>query len=1038
MSSMKMNFMRKLFLLVITIISGTLASIGQEKLEVEGVVVSMANNTPLSDISVTVINAATEPVLTDSTGHFSLSVPNGQVSLEFSYPGLKTIKVFLDNQQAMIVKMGLENDYWFQDKINTPLGFKSNQYFTGSKSFINKTELGQLHTASLDSRIQGQAAGVRVIDYSGSPGAGASVLVRGASTIEGGTQPLYVLDGMVLPAYQMGTPLATGAVNNPLADLSPEDIKSLTVLKDAASASFYGVRGANGIVLIETNKGTSGETKLSFDSYWGISRMMRNYEMMDKSQFKSYYKDLRYKSGLTVSDFADNYGTYFYEDRDSKDYYRYSNNTDWQDEVTELGTTQNYHLNLQGGDQVTTYAFSTSFFNQKGVVSSTDFSRFSIDFNLLYKVSPKVRFGNVVNFSHTNKNLMDEGINPYSNPLFTGLIKSPMLAPFIFSPEGVKLDQHEDQDFFNISNPSHITSNLQNEVGVNRFIGNLFLEMDMHKNLMSKVSLGIDYNRQTEKRFYPDYGLVSTSNASRYSEGKTYNRFLIQADALINYKKQFNNIHDLDIVAGVQYTNQDIDFTYGKSINSAADYFTTLSKGEADSLNSDNRQSILGSAYSKLSYALKDRYLLSANVRADGSSKFGDNNRYGIFYGTSVGWRIGAEPFLRNVKFINELKLKASYGLSGNENIRDFAAYSLYGGTAYNLRGATKPVSLGNKDLKWETTNQVDFGLEFLGFNSRFGLDVDFYLKKTEDLFYVQSLPNITGYCGYLSNLGDIENKGVDVSVFVRPIDKALRYETQLNIGVNRNKVTSLPDGDFSSSYNAFIGLAREGQPLGAFLGYEAIGIYDNEDQITVKNGPGYQDFQPGDVIFKDRVKDNVINEKDMAIIGDPNPDFHGSWLNSISYKNIRFDLNLTFAYGNEVINTTRSKLESMSGDYNQTTAVLRAWQNTGDAATTNVPRVAYADPSGNSRNSSRWVEDGSFIKIQSATITYDLGKKLLNETLFKSIEFYVKGQNLYTFSKYLGYSPDFVSGYNPLLYGVDMGAYPMPATIFLGVKLGL
>ncbi len=1035
---MNMILNRKILLYVVLVFFMGVQHGFSQDVKVQGLVVSMKDGKPLSEITIKIVNNTVEPALTDSAGHFSILVPNLNVLLEFSFPGRKTVTIALNKRDSLVVQMGLDSDYWYEDQISLPSGMISNKYFSGSKSFINKGELEQTFASSIESKIVGQAAGVRVIDYSGAPGAGSSVTIRGASSINGGTQPLYVVDGLVLRNYQFDNPLALGAHHNPLADLNPDDIHSITILKDGASASLYGVRGANGVVMIETNKGTSGKTKLSFDAYWGLAQMNQQYSLLNKSQFKTYYKDLRYKEGLSINEFADQYGAYFYEDKDGVDYYRYNNDVNWQDKVTQLGQLQSYHLNLQGGDQITTYAFSTGYFKQDGIVSGTDFTRFSIDFNLLYRVSSKIRFGNVVNFSYSKKNLMDEGINPYSNPLFAGLVKAPFLAPNIYSSDGIQLATKEDQDFFNISNPASITGDLKNEAGFNRFIGNLYLEMDLYKDLMARLSMAVDYSRQTEKRFYPDYGIVSISNADRYSEGKTHNSFMIQTSGVLSYHKTINYIHKLKASGGIEYMTQKINYTYGKSINSAADYFTTLSKGEADSIASDNRQSVLGSLYGNVEYALKDRYLLNLNVRMDGSSRFGENNRYGLFYGVSGAWRIASESFLQDVSFINELKLKAGYGKSGNENIDDFAAYTLYGGGAYNLRGATMPISLGNPDLKWETTNQIDFGVEFLGFNARFGLDVDFYLKKTQDLFYVKELPSITGYSGVLSNLGDLENRGIDLTIFGLILNKCLIWDSKLNVGSYKNKVTRLPDGDYKTSYMQFTGLAREGEPLGVLYGYETNGIYDNDASVKLINSEGHAPFQAGDLIFKDYKSDGIINSKDMVVIGDPNPDFFGGWLNSLKYKQFFLDLNLTFSYGNDVVNTTRSQLESMSGDYNQTIAVLRAWQNTGDASSTNIPRIAYGDPAGNNRNSSRWVEDASFLRIQSATLSYNFGKNVLTNTLFKSINIYVKGQNLYTWSNYLGYNPDLSSGYNPLLMGIDVGAYPVPRTFLIGVKFGL
>ena len=1023
---------------IVAFVTGFNFLLNAQTVKIKGVAVSMAHAEPLRDISISVLGLRIIPVVTDSLGCFSIEVPDTNVTLIAEYVGYKRQTLNLNGRKNITFRMVAEKDYAVEDAILVPLGTMKDRDFSGSRSFLGEDLLALENTSGFDSKLKGTAAGVRNISYSGAPGSGAAIQIHGISSITGGTQPLFVMDGLILDRYQFENPISVGAYNSPLIDLNPNDIKSITILKDGASTSFYGARAANGVVLIETNKGTTGKTSLTVDISSGMANLTNLYPLLDKSQYKSYFKDLNYQAGMTPMGFAETYGKYFYEDQSSPDYYRYSNNSNWQNEISQSGQQQNYYLNLKGGDQVTTYSFSTGYLNENGAITGTNYNRFTIDFNLIYRISDKVRLGNVVNYSYSKKKLMDEGINVYSNPLFLALVKSPMTAPFIYSAEGIKMITHEDEDFFKMGNPAHVISDLKNEVGVNRMLANIYLDFDLSKNLNGRISMGIDYDRQSEARFYPDYGIVSSSNATRYSEGKVSKQFMMQVDGRLNYKKTFDGGHYLDMVAGGSFQNTQMNYTYGKSINSAADYFSSLTKGDADSINSNEYASVIASLYSRANYSWRDKYILAVNVRADGSSRFGVNNRYELFYGTSGAWRISEESFLNENPNINELKLKAGFGVTGNDNIKDYAAYNMYGGAAYNLQGATKPINLGNADLHGERTTQYDLGIQFLGFNSRLGIDLDVYTKDSKDLYYIKQLPSTTGYSGILSNLGSVRNKGIDLTLFVRILDQGLRWDSRLNLGMYKNTVTDLVD-DYLEQYNGFTAIAREGESLGAFYGYKVVGIFDtNDEAATLVNGLGYAPFQAGDIRFDDKNLDNTIDVQDMQIIGNPNPDLFGGFINSFSFKRWTLDINTTFSLGNQAMNVTRSQLEGMNNHYNQTIRVLKSWRKEGDASTTDVPRIALNDPAGNARNSSRWVEDASFLRIQSVGLTYSIPEALLKPIFVKSAQLYVKGQNIFTISNYLGYSPDFITGTKSLGYGIDQGAFPLPRTILLGVKLGL
>jgi TonB-dependent starch-binding outer membrane protein SusC len=915
---------------------------------------------------------------------------------------------------------------------------------TGAVSIVKENRIKELSAISIDALLQGQASGVRVVNSSGAPGAGALTIIRGGSTINAGSLPLYIIDGIPVKTYRFSGSLARNADNNPLADVNPEDIASITVLKDGHATALYGMRGANGVILINTYGGTSGKTYLDFSGYTGIMEFPETLPVLNADQYRAYIVEKEQARGLTEAEINNGIGRYLLLSTPPDQMERYNNNTDWQNQVLKTGMYNNYHLNLRGGDAIARYSLNIGYTRLAGAIKNTSFERFSTRFNLDYKVGGKLSFLNTLSYTRTNKELSDEGNGFNTNPVFLSAVKSPTLAAFQQGPDGIDLRDVDSADYAGRNNPYAVIHGLKNTNNTNRILGRITGQYSFSPNLDLRIGIAGDYFRLDETRFRPSAGFATENYIIRSSAAaKSYELMLLNENTVNYTKTSRSGRHNIVAVIGNAFQSTSQDAKTGVYVNATSDQFSGIGSANETDPNLDSIGSYapswkLLSFFGSAQYTLDGKYIFAANYRADGSGRFARGKRWGHFPSVAAAWRIGEEAFLQNNKIISELKLRTSFGISGNQEVGYYNAINAIVPAPYNNYSAVRLGILGNPDFQWEETKQFNAGVDAEFFAGRIGLTMDFYVRKTDHLFHSIKIPAISGFDRYAVSEGSIRNKGVELTIGGKILDGAFGWQTHLAAAYNKNEILSAPDRlDAYISYGHYATIIQPGNAVGAFYGYNALGVYANTSDVNVKNGANdINPFQGGDIIFEDVDKNGIIDEGDRKVIGNTNPDLFGGFYNLFSYKNFDLGVFIDFARGNEVYNGQRAALESMSGYDNQSVAINDRWRNEGDI--TNMPRLLHGDPVGNNRFSSRWLEDGSYARFKAITLSYNFPLTGSLKGAFKSARVLLTAQNLHTFSKYKGYSPEVASITNPLVYGADFGNVPQLRAILLGVKLGL
>jgi TonB-linked SusC/RagA family outer membrane protein len=924
----------------------------------------------------------------------------------------------------------------------------------GAVSIVDESRIKELAGVSISALLQAQAAGVRVVNTSGAPGSGALTFIRGITTLNAGTDPLYIIDGIPVKSSRFRS-LAHNVDNDPLADINPQDISSIAILKDGHATAIYGMRGANGVIVINTYGGTSGKTYLDISSFTGITQLPEHYSVFDASQYKAYIIEKEQARGLSPTAINNGIGKYLLLSTPADQVERYNNNTDWQEEASDKGMYSDFHLNLRGGDAVAKYSLNIGYTDIKGIITNTDFQRFSTRFNLDYKVGKKLSFLNTLIYTRTDKQVNDGGNAFNSNPIVLNTLKSPTLTAFqqnIFGEDQRDLDS---ADYAGRNNPYSVINGLSNKTNTNRILGRITGQYTFSPYLNLSVAVAGDYYRMDETRYRPSQGFLAEKEAIRSSAAaKSYELMLLNENTL-NYSKSFNsNRHKLEATIGSAYQNTDQDAKTAVYINAPSDLFSGITSvsnnggsNPATDANIDTVMSFspawkLMSFFATAQYTFKERYILGVNFRADGSSRFAEGHRWGYFPGVAAAWQISKESFLQNSKLINDLKLRASFGISGNQEVGYYNAFNSLISSPYNRFSGIRIGILGNPDFQWESTAQGDIGIDATLFGGRVNVTVDGYRRKTDHLFNTIKLPGLSGFDNYAVSEGSVRNYGVELALGGKIIKGVFGWQASITAAYNKNKILSMPEKLLPvTSYGTYSGFQQAGTAIGAFYGYKATGVYSRTSNVNVKNGASNTNpFQGGDIIFEDIDENGIIDERDQEVIGNSNPDFFGGISNTFSYKGFDLDVFMDFAEGNEVFNAHRALLESMSNYDNQSTAINARWRNPGDI--TEMPRLLHGDAVGNTRFSSRWIEDGSYLRFKAVTLGYNFPLNGSLKNVFKTARVLVTAQNIYTFSKsgsrYRGLSPEAVNVSNPIMYGVDNGNIPQLRTFLLGVRLGL
>ncbi|MFT3751823.1 MAG: SusC/RagA family TonB-linked outer membrane protein [Paludibacter sp.] len=1011
-----------------------------------GALTDAVTGKPLVGILVTARGISSS--ISDADGKYALATPLTNTIIEVTGAGYAKREISLKGAHKLDIVLYEANYKGAQKDVYTSTGDVSSTRLAGAVSAIN--ENNELSVAiSPDALLQGYASGVNTIFRSGMPGNGANFYLRGINTMNAGSQPLFVIDGLPYENSAVSTSLIGNYQANPLASIDVKDIESITVLKDGLS--LYGVKGANGVVLIKTRKAQKPETQISAHMHTGISFEPEKLPVLNATEYRGLLSDIIQSQGTTAQTMSNL--PYFntqipvkqkwgYEG--NADYYRYNHDTDWQGQVYDGKWNQNYYMNVSGGDEVAVYMLSIGFLNQKGILKNTQFERFNTRFNSSVQLTKKLALLANMSFIYGNKNLANEGADMQKNPILAGLIKSPFTTTHVYNEEGLLSPNVEPADVFGNSNPYALTENVSMQNINYRFMGSFEMRWKINPHLSVANMLGLNFNKERERIFYPTIGVaynpVNESEITNQSQHRVERLFSLYNDLYMDYKLS-NKRHGLNVRAGLRYQANEAENDFGAGYNSSSDEFKSIQYGQALLRQVGGS---LGnwkwlSAYSVADYSLGNKYFASLSATADATSRSGnDAAGFFVYPSVSTAWLVTGEEFTKNAQWLDLLKLRVSYGLSGNDDIGNYNGIQYYKtqnmlGTYGIIRG-----SLVNAALKPETVERVNAGLDFSVLNERVNLSVDVYSNTTRDMILSNIAERATGFDLYLNNGGSMRNTGIDLSANTRIINKSFKWDLGLVVSAYKNKVLNLNGETFYTNTLGGTIQTKEGQPLGVFYGYKTNGVYATQAEadnagLHVMQGLVPVQFNAGDVRFVNQNSDNLIDENDRVVIGDPNPELFGSVSNVFRYKQWTLSTLFQYSIGNDIYNYTRSQLENMSSYNNQSRAILNRWRYEGNV--TNMPKATYGDPLGNSRFSDRWIEDGSYIRVKNIQLSYELK---LSGNFIQSATFFATGENLLTLTRYKGLDPEFALGQSALYSGIDACFVPQPRVISFGVNLSL
>ncbi|MCC6460404.1 MAG: TonB-dependent receptor [Saprospiraceae bacterium] len=1029
--------------------------------------VNSAEGEPVIGATIRVENAQSRGTVTNADGKFSIEAASGEV-LSIAYTGYATRTMTLGAETSFTVVLE-GSALLLNETVVIGYGTAKKSDLTGSVASVTGDELRSTVTTNIDQALQGRIAGVQVTQNSGAPGGAASIRIRGASSITGSNEPLYVIDG--IPFQGDGTSVAgfdwAGGANgqnrvNPLSAINPNDIVSIEVLKDASASAIYGARAANGVVLISTKRGKKGESKISYNGFYGTQSLPNQLDMMNLQQFADYQLQIANDVNLVPN-------------QRYLDPSLLGTGTDWQSEIFRTAGMQSHQISVSGGTDKTNYAISGGFFDQDGIVIGSDFQRYTTRINLDNQVKDWFKIGGSLSYASTNEKItLNDGGD--------GVIMQALLSQPDIAVKDINGNYAGPEVTYAGASYNPVAAALQrnNTFKRQRLMGNVFGDVRLIKNLTFRSEIGFDDNHGLNVAFHPTYrwgALINTENQLRQREESSF--FWIWKNYL-TYNVFQNDLHNLTVLAGQEAQKSTWQGSQVTKKNFSSNDIQVLSEGEDVTSRTSGWKDAasLASYFGRFNYSLLNRYLFTFTMRADGSSKFGPDNRWGYFPSAAIAWRIGEEPFLRSLN--SNLKLRLGYGEVGNQAIANY----LYGssllainspfGTAYRLE------KISNPKLRWEATKQFNAGLDLSLFKGRVELAVDVYNKQTTDMLLQLSIPSYLGGSNYsdirapYANVGKMENKGVDLSIRTHNINTGkFRWDTDLTFSHNRNKVKELDDANRIYWRNLYwysefqtATKTSAGEPLGLFYGYQTEGIFQNEADILshavqvkdpANDGKNLVDKRTGvwigDVKFKDLNGDGVIDTEDQTIIGNPNPDFTFGFNNSFSFGPLDLIVYLNGSYGGEILNYSRVAIEGMTNVYaNQAATVFNRAQyllydpsgSDLDPANvylanpgTDIPRPTTTDNNRNNRMSDRFIEDGSYLRIQNIRLGYTLPRTLTTKFRVERLRVYANAQNVKTFTNYSGYDPE-IGAFNqdPLLQNVDMGRYPSPRTFTFGIDV--
>ncbi len=903
--------------------------------------------------------------ITDSAGSFTLKVPSMNVAVLLEGDGYQSKEIALRGRSSINAALYEDTYTSFYDQSVEPFGsvMKNKTTFAGTSVQTNGN-WGRI-TETPSSYLQGKVAGLNVIRRSGTPNIGASLTLRGISSLYGTNQPLIVVDGILFNNQDLGGSIITNHYTDPLSTIDVRDIDNITVLKDGSS--IYGTKGSNGVIIITTARAKELGTKIDFSTFGGVNFTPSNIPVLNSSDYRIYLSEILKSKGMTDGEIQAL--PYMNDVSTNPDYFRYHNNTDWQKEVFNRSATQNVYLKVTGGDNIAKYALSLGYMGNGSITRNTDMTRYNMRFNGDLNLSKRLTATTNLSFTFNEQNLRNQGAAAKTNPIYLALTKSPFLRIKEVSDKGIESPSFADRDTFNTSNPIIITDLAQGTNKNYRFLGSIGFNYQLSKLFTLATTVGVTNDKVRETFFIPRKGVttdtLNTEIAYSRLGSQVNSLFSLYNDTRVTFAKRFKNIHELSSRLGMRYQFSKTEQDFGLGYNSPIDELVGVGNGvnSLRRIGGTSGESNWLNTYFNTDYSYSDKYFISLNVAVDGSSRFGKNiqdgaltingNKFAVLPSIAAAWLISSEQFVKS-KTIDLLKLRASFGLSGNDDIGNYTARQTY--VPQNLLGVQGLVrgGFGNNQLQWEQMRKLNVGLDVSLFNERLSFSVDAYQNTVTKMIAYEPAPVASGFSYAISNSAGMTTKGIEASVNARIINKSsFKWDIGLTLGTYNSTIDKLPVDKIITSFTGAAYITKVGAVPNLFYGYKANGVFVSDaiaaqENLSIRKPDGtLTAFKGGDVRFADVNGDHVIDENDLQVIGDPNANLFGSFNTKVAYKQFSLDALFTFTSGNDAFNYTRSRLESMDGYANQTEAILNRWKTNGNQ--TNIPKATWGDPMGNS-----------------------------------------------------------------------------------------
>lgn len=979
---------------------------------VRGTVIDSASQRGIPGVSVTA-SGSTRGAVTDDAGRFTLrNVAAGATPIRAQRIGYalqeRTVTVNAgDTASVSFVLRAVAVQ--LSEVVSIGYGTSSRRDVTSAVASVTATDIENKPLAGIESAIQGKMAGVQVVQNAGNPGNGISIRVRGPASVNAGNQPLYVLDGVPIIQEDYGQLGLGGQDVTSISSLNPDEIESIDVLKDAAAAAIYGSRGSNGVVIITTKRGRAGQSKVALSTYYGTQSAPKKLALLDAKQYVEIFNE------SAVNDDEDLPFTAGVDDARS---------FDWQSAVFRRAPVGDAQLSMSGGTDRVKYYLSGGNFAQRGIVIGSDYRRQTGRVNIDFDATSRLLLRTSVGLAREDNHRI-EGDGSLDGVVTNAIGMQPMRPIFgnFFGYAGA-------DSGLKYSNPVALAAYNQTKYGTLRGLGNVEARYALSSKLSLTGRFGADVLSVDELQWESpkvDQTYAQSANGVGKSDHTTATRYV--SEAFGTYDALSNDTHKLSVVGGVstELNHSDLNFIRGEGFTSG---FTTYVRNATviTSYDGSSTDNTLASYFGRANYSVFDRYLFSASLRADRSSRFGADHRWGAFPAASIGWNVSEEPFAAALARHATLKMRASFGVTGNQGIGDFASLSLATAAPYTTLPGIAQTTLGNPDLRWESTRAFDGGIDLGLFDSRVSVIADYYSRRTNDLLVNRPIAAFTGFTSTWGNIGDVKNAGVDLSINtenVRPrSNRGLGWTSGLNLTFNRNRVLKTFENQpiITGINGRQTTIVAAGQPLGEFYMLQFRGV----------------DPQTGDAIYKDVDGDGSITSADKTYVGSPHPKYYGGFSNEFTYGNLALRGFFTFSQGNKVFNMMRIFTDDGACTWdNKTTNVLARWKKPGDI--TDMPRMSYDCAAGADEISSRYIEDGSYVRLSELTLSYNLPTRWANRAFLSSARLYVSGHNLKLWTKYSGYDPDVNSAGSDenVIIGTDYYAYPQPRTITFGINAG-